>query len=61
MSVGPGEASSFLMEMGQDASTPAMAGFNVPPGALNTEDFKKLAHTFISPGGHSVRYFIQLT
>jgi RND superfamily putative drug exporter len=26
---------------------------------LNTEDFKKLAQTFISPDGHSVRYFIQ--
>jgi RND superfamily putative drug exporter len=47
------------MEMGQEASQPSMAGFNVPPGALDTQDFKKLARTFISPDGHSVRYFIQ--
>ncbi|WP_414085556.1 RND family transporter [Mycobacterium leprae] len=52
-------ASAFLMEMGQDASQPSMAGFNVPPQLLNTEDFKKLVQAFISPDGHSVRYFIQ--
>ncbi|WP_418001107.1 RND family transporter [Mycobacterium haemophilum] len=54
-----GRASAFLTEMGQDASQPSMAGFNMPPQLLNTEDFKKLAKTFISPDGHSVRYFIQ--
>lgn len=59
MGLGLGQASSFLMEMGQEASQPSMAGFNVPPGALDTQDFKKLARTFISPDGHSVRYFIQ--
>lgn len=59
MGVGMGEASTFLLEMGQDASAPSMAGFNVPPRVLNTEDFKKLARTFISPDGHSARYFIQ--
>ena len=59
MGVGLGAASSFLTSMGQDASGPSMAGFNVPPGALNSADFKKLAQTFISPDGHSVRYFIQ--
>ncbi len=59
MGLGMGEASAFLMAMGQDASTPSMAGFNVPPGVLNTDDFKKLAKTFISPDGHSVRYFVQ--
>ncbi|RFD24541.1 MMPL family RND transporter [Mycobacterium uberis] len=52
-------ASAFLTEMGQDASQPSMAGFSMPPQLLNTEDFKKLAQTFISPDGHSVRYFIQ--
>jgi uncharacterized membrane protein YdfJ with MMPL/SSD domain len=56
---GLGEASAFLMELGRDASQPSMAGFNVPPQVLNTEDFKKLAQTFISPDGHSARYFIQ--
>jgi RND superfamily putative drug exporter len=59
MGAGLGRASAFLIAMGQDASAPSMAGFNVPPGELNSEDFKKLARTFISPDGHSVRYFIQ--
>jgi putative drug exporter of the RND superfamily len=59
MGVGLGQASSFLMAMGHDASQPSMAGFNIPAGVLNTEDFKKLAQSFISPDGHSVRYFIQ--
>jgi RND superfamily putative drug exporter len=59
MGVGLGQASDFLMDMGRDASQPSMAGFNVPPGALDTPDFKKLARTFISPDGHSARYFIQ--
>jgi putative drug exporter of the RND superfamily len=56
--VGMAQASAFLMEMGHDASAPSMAGFNVPPGVLNTEDFTRLAQTFISPDSHSVRYFI---
>jgi RND superfamily putative drug exporter len=36
-----------------------MAGFNIPPQVLDTDDFKKLARMFISPDGHAVRYFIQ--
>lgn len=59
MGVGLGRASAFLIGMGQDASQPSMAGFNIPAGALGTEDFKKLAQSFVSPDGHSVRYFIQ--
>ena len=59
MGAGLGDASSFLMAMGRDASTPAMAGFNVPQAVMNNEDFKKLARMFISPDGHSVRYLIQ--
>lgn len=59
MGVGLGRASDFLMGMGQDASQPSMAGFNIPAGVLKTEDFKKLAQSFISPDGHSVRYFVQ--
>jgi putative drug exporter of the RND superfamily len=47
------------MAMGRDANQPSMAGFNVPPQVLGTEDFKRLAQKFISPDGHSVRYFIQ--
>lgn len=59
MGVGLSQASGFLMAMGNDAEQPSMAGFNVPPQVLNTEDFKKVAQSFISPDGHSVRYFIQ--
>lgn len=59
MGIGLSQASSFLMDMGQEASQPSMAGFNVPPGVLDTQDFKRLARTFISPDGHSVRYFVQ--
>ncbi|MGH3560438.1 MAG: RND family transporter, partial [Mycobacterium sp.] len=59
MGVGLSDASAFLMAMGHDASQPSMAGFNVPPQVLNADDFKKIAQTFISPDGHSVRYFIQ--
>jgi putative drug exporter of the RND superfamily len=59
MGVGLGRASAFLIGMGQDASQPSMAGFNIPAGVLGTEDFKKLAQSFISPDGHSVRYFVQ--
>jgi RND superfamily putative drug exporter len=59
MGAGLSQASAFLMAMGQDASQPSMAGFNVPPQVLNTDDFKKIAQIFISPDGHSVRYFVQ--
>lgn len=59
MGTGLGQASAFLMAMGHDASEPSMAGFNIPPHVLDTDDFKKLAQIFISPDGHSVRYFIQ--
>jgi RND superfamily putative drug exporter len=59
MGAGLGQASSFLTAMGHDASAPSMAGFNIPPGALNSDDFKQLARSVISPDGHSVRYFIQ--
>lgn len=59
MGAGLNQASVFLTEIGKDASQPSMAGFNIPPQVLNTEDFKKLARAFISPDGRSVRYFIQ--
>lgn len=59
LGLGLDTASAFLMTMGHDASQPSMAGFNVPREVLATEDFKRLAHTFVSPDGHSVRYFIQ--
>jgi putative drug exporter of the RND superfamily len=59
MGAGLSQASAFLMAMGQDASEPSMAGFNIPPQVLDTADFKKIAQIFISPDGHAVRYFIQ--
>lgn len=59
MGIGLNQASAFLMAMGNDASQPSMAGFNVPPQVLKSEEFKKVAQAFISPDGHTVRYFIQ--
>ena len=59
MGVGLDQASTFLMAMGQNASDPSMAGFNIPPEVLGTNDFRKMAQLFISPDGHSVRYFVQ--
>ncbi len=59
MGVGLDQASSFLMSMGQNGANPSMAGFNIPAQVLGTDDFKKMAQLFISPDGHSVRYFIQ--
>lgn len=53
------EASAFLMTLKHDATTPAMAGFYVPPTSFGIEDFKKAAQLFISPDGHSVRYLLQ--
>lgn len=59
LGAGLSTASAFLMAMGRDAAQPSMAGFNVPPQVLDADDFKKLLQAFISPDGHSVRYFIQ--
>ena len=59
MGLGLDQASTFLMAMGQNATDPSMAGFNIPAQILGTDDFKKMAQLFISPDGHAVRYFIQ--
>ncbi len=59
MGGGLAQASAFLMSLNQDATTPAMSGFYVPPTAFGIEDFKKAAQLFISPDGHTVRYLIQ--
>ncbi|WP_242455888.1 MMPL family RND transporter [Mycolicibacterium sp. P1-18] len=59
MGIGLDQASSFLMSMGQNASDPSMAGFNIPAQVLGTADFRKMAQLFISPDGHAVRYFVQ--
>ena len=52
-------ASSFLEAMGQDAASPAMSGFNIPPDVLSSDEFRKAAKVFVSPDGHTVRYLIQ--
>jgi putative drug exporter of the RND superfamily len=59
MGAGLGDASAFLLAMKNDATTPSMAGFYIPPQAMNLEEFKKAAALFMSPDGHSARYLIQ--
>ena len=59
MGRGLSQASSFLVQMGESASTPAMSGFNVPPGVLNSDQFRSATKSFVSPNGHSVRFLIQ--
>lgn len=59
MGTGLREASAFLLTMSNDASDPAMAGFNVPTSILNLDEFKKATQMFVSPDGHSVRYLVQ--
>ena len=59
MADGLNQASTFLLTMRNEASEPAMAGFNIPAQVLNLEDFQKAATAFISPDGHSVRYLVQ--
>jgi len=59
MGSGLGEASAFLLAMKYNATTPAMAGFYVPPQVLTMDEVKKAAAAFVSPDGHAVRYLIQ--
>nr|WP_233213527.1 MMPL family transporter [Mycobacterium sp. QGD 101] len=59
MGAGLSDASAFLLAMKHDASTPAMAGFYVPPQVLNLDEFKRAAAAFISPDGHTARYLVQ--
>ncbi|MGV0594766.1 MMPL/RND family transporter [Mycolicibacterium porcinum] len=59
MGGGLGDASAFLLAMKNEARTPSMSGFYVPPQFLATDDFKKAAALFFSPDGHTVRYMIQ--
>jgi RND superfamily putative drug exporter len=54
-----GEASAFLLAMKNDATTPSMSGFYIPPQFLAGDDFKKAAELFFSPDGHTVRYMVQ--
>ncbi len=59
MGGGLGDASAFLLAMKNEARTPSMSGFYVPPQFLATDDFKKAAALFFSEDGHTVRYMIQ--
>ncbi len=52
-------ASQFLLSIKREATTPAMAGFYVPPQILTGEEFKKAAAIFFSPDGHTARYLVQ--
>jgi RND superfamily putative drug exporter len=54
-----GDASEFLLAMKNDAATPSMAGFYIPPQVLDSDDFKKAAAFFVSADGHAARYLIQ--
>jgi RND superfamily putative drug exporter len=54
-----GDASEFLLAMKNDAATPSMTGFYIPPQVLTSDDFKKAAAFFISADGHAARYLIQ--
>lgn len=52
-------ASQFLLSIKREATTPAMAGFYVPPQILTGAEFKKAAAIFFSPDGHTARYLVQ--
>jgi RND superfamily putative drug exporter len=53
------DASAFLIAMKDDARTPSMAGFYIPPQVLSQSEFKTAANMFVSPDGHAVRYLVQ--
>ena len=59
LGAGLDQASSFLLGMKQNATTPAMAGFYIPSQILTGDEFKKAAGIFISPDGHTARYLVQ--
>jgi RND superfamily putative drug exporter len=59
MGAGLGDASAFLLAMKNEAETPSMAGFYVPPQILTQDEFKNAAAAFVSPDGHAIRYIIQ--
>lgn len=58
MRSGLDQAAAFLLSMKQNAASPAMAGFNIPPEVLGLPDFKTATKVFISPDGHSARYLV---
>jgi RND superfamily putative drug exporter len=52
-------ASTYLLEMKDNASDPSMSGFYVPARFMNSEDIRKAASAFISSDGRSVRFMVQ--
>jgi RND superfamily putative drug exporter len=59
LGAGLDQASSFLLSMKDNATTPSMAGFYIPAQILTGDEFKKAASIFISPDGRSARYLVQ--
>lgn len=59
LGAGLDQASSFLLSMRDNATTPSMAGFYIPAQILTGDEFKKAASIFISPDGRSARYLVQ--
>jgi len=59
LGVGLDQASSFLLSMKREATTPSMAGFYIPAQILTGEEFRKAASIFISADGRTARYMVQ--
>jgi len=59
LGAGLDQASSFLLSMKNNATTPSMAGFYIPGQILNGQEFRRAAAIFISPDGRTVRYLVQ--
>ncbi|OMC39399.1 hypothetical protein A5740_26750 [Mycobacterium sp. GA-1841] len=59
ISAGLDQASSFLLNMRNEAADPAQAGFNIPPEVLGLDEFKQASAAYVSPDGRSVRYLVQ--
>jgi putative drug exporter of the RND superfamily len=59
MGLGMNQAADLLLSIKHDASQPSMAGMYIPPQVLTTNDFRNAAKLFISPDGHSARYFVE--
>ena len=59
LGIGLNQASSFLLSMKNNATTPSMAGFYIPAQILTGEEFRRAASIFISPDGRSARYLVQ--
>jgi putative drug exporter of the RND superfamily len=59
MGLGMNQAADLLLSIKHDAAQPSMAGMYIPPQVLTTNEFRNAAELFISPDGHSARYFVE--